>query len=99
MLTGAVPNRETGSALRLYQVIRAVGFSMGSALTASILVGYIIHAKVLPTAHGYVVALWVGSAVAVAAAVVTLVLGRGSMPGIRTGHAHPFDEAAQQPAG
>ena len=98
MLTGAVPSRETGSALGLYQVIRAVGFSMGSALTASILVAYIIHSKVLPTAHGYVVALWLGSAVAVVAALVTLVLGRGSMLTTRAAHAHPFDDPAKQPA-
>lgn len=97
MVTRAVPGRETGSALGLYQVIRAVGFSVGSALTASILAANIVDSSVLPTEQGYVLALWVGSAVAVAAAVVTLVFGRGSMLPIRTPLVHPFDEPANQP--
>jgi MFS family permease len=97
MVTRAVPGRETGSALGLYAVIRLVGFSIGSALTASILAGYIAHSKVLPSEQGYVLALWVGSAAAVAAALITLVLGRGSTIPIRTA-AHPFDEPAHQPA-
>ncbi len=84
MVTRAVPARETGSALGLYQVIRAVGFSIGSALTASILAANIAGSSVLPTAQGYVLALWVGSAVAMAAALVTLVLGRRSVVPIRT---------------
>jgi MFS family permease len=79
LVTRAIPARETGSALGLYQVIRAVGFSIGSALTASILAANIASPSVLPTRHGYVLALWVGSAVAMAAAVVTLVIGRGAV--------------------
>ena len=98
MLTGAGPRRETGSALGLYQVIRAVGFSIGSALTASVLAAYIVHSKVLPTEQGYVLALWVGSGVAVAAALVTLVLGRGSMVPIHIAQADRFDGAAEQSA-
>jgi MFS family permease len=84
IVTRAVPSRETGSALGLYQVIRAVGFSIGSALTASILAADIAGSDTLPTAHGYVVALWVGSAVAVTAALVTVVLGRRSTAPLRT---------------
>ena len=84
MVTRAVPGRETGSALGLHQVIRAVGFSIGSALNASILAANIVDSSVLPTEQGYVLALGVGSAVAVAAALVTLVFGRGSMLPVRT---------------
>ena len=98
MLTGAVPARETGSALGLYQVIRAVGFSIGSALTASVLAGYIVHSKALPTEQGYVLALWVGSGVAVAAALVTLVLGRGSMVPIHIAQADRLEGAARHSA-
>ena len=98
MVTRAVPGRETGSALGLYAVIRLVGFSIGSALTASILAANIVHSSFLPTGQGYVLTLWVGSAAAVAAALVTLVLGRGSMLPIRTAQAHPYDEPAEQPA-
>jgi MFS family permease len=97
MVTRAVPGRETGSALGLYQVIRAVGFSIGSALTASILAASIGDSSVLPTAHGYVLALWVGSGVAMAAALVTLVLGRGAKLPIHIALAHPFDEPSNQP--
>ncbi len=76
IVTQAVPERDTGSAMGLYQVIRSIGFSVGSALTASILAGYIASPGHLPTRHGYIVALWIGSSVAVAASIITSLLGR-----------------------
>jgi MFS family permease len=76
MVTQAVPRRDTGSAMGLYQVIRSIGFSVGSALAASVLAGNLSRAGGLPTEHGYVLALWIGSVVALLAALVTLLLTR-----------------------
>jgi hypothetical protein len=52
ILAGA-PRAETGSAMGVYQVVRSVGFSVGSALSATMLVGSIPAGQTLPTAGGY----------------------------------------------
>jgi hypothetical protein len=49
-------------------VIRYVGFSIGSALTASILAGNIARGSTQVTERGYVTALWVGTAICAASA-------------------------------
>jgi predicted MFS family arabinose efflux permease len=77
LITRAVPARETGSAMGLYQVIRYIGFSLGSALAASILAGNTDHGGRQVTERGYVVALWVGTAVCVLSAAASWVLYRG----------------------
>jgi MFS family permease len=64
IITRTVPRWETGSAMGFYQVIRSIGFSVGSALTASILATHAVSER------GFVVALWVGSAVCLLAALV-----------------------------
>ncbi len=45
----------------LYQVIRYIGFSLGSALAASILAANIARGSTQVTERGYVTALWVGT--------------------------------------
>jgi predicted MFS family arabinose efflux permease len=77
LITRAVPARETGSAMGLYQVIRYIGFSLGSALAASILAGNTDHGGRQVTERGYVVALWVGTAVCALSAAASWVLSRG----------------------
>jgi predicted MFS family arabinose efflux permease len=76
MVTRAVPRSETGSAMGLYQVIRYVGFSVGSALAASIIAagtgpGGQVHEG------GYVTALWVGTVICALSALATALLSRG----------------------
>jgi MFS family permease len=67
LIVQAVPARETGSAMGFYQVVRYVGFSMGSALTASILAARATgHDQ--PTLGGYTTVLWVSAAICVVAA-------------------------------
>lgn len=85
MIVGAVPDDETGSATGFYQVVRYVGFSLGSAVTASILAGYTAPGDRLPSVTGFEVALWVSVALCVGAAVLARVLpgrtpGRGPGP-------------------
>lgn len=75
LITRAVPNSETGSAMGLYQVIRYIGFSLGSALVASILAGDTVAGRV--GEHGYVTALWVGTAACALSAVASWLLARG----------------------
>jgi predicted MFS family arabinose efflux permease len=59
----AVPKDETGSAMSVYQVVRSVGFSIGSALSATLLVGSMPTRGGLPTSGGYSTASIVSMAV------------------------------------
>jgi predicted MFS family arabinose efflux permease len=67
LIVQAVPVQETGSAMGFYQVVRYVGFSMGSALTASILAAR-ATGNDQPTLSGYTTVLWTSGAICVAAA-------------------------------
>ncbi|MBA3865448.1 MAG: hypothetical protein H0X42_03730 [Solirubrobacterales bacterium] len=64
-------------------MIRSIGFSIGSALVASILAGH-AAASGLPSEQGYAVALWIGAGVCVVVAIVSVFLlppGRTPTPG------------------
>jgi MFS family permease len=74
LIARAVPDSETGSAMGLYQVIRYIGFSLGSALVASILAGNTLDGRV--GEHGYVTALWVGTAACALSAGASWLLSR-----------------------
>jgi predicted MFS family arabinose efflux permease len=76
MIARAVPSGETGSAMGLYQVIRYIGFSLGSAVAATILAGNLGSGSDQPTAHGYVVALWVATAACALSAGSSFLLAR-----------------------
>ena len=76
LIARAVPGSETGSAMGLYQVIRYIGFSLGSALTGLILAAS-TGAGMQPTEDGYVTALWVGTAVCAVSAGASWILSRG----------------------
>jgi MFS family permease len=79
LIVRAVPEQETGSAMGFYQVVRYIGFSIGSALAASILAAHTPAGDHLPTELGFETALWTGAALCVAAAIVAWVLpGRGT---------------------
>jgi len=86
MITRAVPPRETGSAMGLYQVIRYVGFSLGSAIAASILAGYTIDHGHTVLQGGYVNALWVGTGICALSAVTS---------GLLTARDRPVDPGAR----
>jgi predicted MFS family arabinose efflux permease len=67
LIVQAVPARETGSAMGFYQVVRYIGFSLGSALTASVLAAH-DSGNGLPTVGGYTQVLWISTAICVVAA-------------------------------
>jgi hypothetical protein len=71
MVVAAVPARETGSAMSLNQVLRYVGFSTGSALTATLLEVATPAGAAAPSSSGYTVIAVVGCAVALLTALVT----------------------------
>ena len=58
----AVPASETGSAMGLYQVLRSIGLSLGSALAAAILITYTAPGHTYPSYQGFRVTLIVATA-------------------------------------
>lgn len=70
LIVGSVPDREVGSAMGFYQVIRAIGFSIGSALVAAVLAAYESGGADHPDQDGFLVALWAGVGVCFLAALL-----------------------------
>jgi len=101
LILGATPASETGSSMGFYQVVRYVGFSFGSALTAVILGAHTPVGGTLPSEAGYILVLWIGAALAAVAALVTWVLpakparGPGAQPGVRAGTAGSLPAAGR----
>jgi MFS family permease len=79
MIVRSVPETQTGSAMGFYQVVRYVGFSIGSALTAAVLASETPAGSRLPLQAGFTTIAWIGIAVSVASAILAWVLpGRGA---------------------
>ena len=49
----AVPHSETGSATGFYQVVRSIGLTVGSALSAAVLMAHTRHGQALPDVDGF----------------------------------------------
>jgi hypothetical protein len=73
-IIAAVPATHTGSAMALYQVVRSVGLSSGSAVSASILAAYTTAHQDLPRVQGYSVVLFVAAGLCVCVAAVSLLM-------------------------
>lgn len=73
LVVRAVPESETGSAMGFYQVVRYIGFSLGSAIAAAVLAAR-TPSSGPPEEAGYVVVMWVAVGVCVLAAVVAWVV-------------------------
>ncbi|MYT27371.1 MULTISPECIES: MFS transporter [unclassified Streptomyces] len=67
LIVQSIPARETGSAMGFYQVVRFTGFSLGSALTATILAAH-VSGNGQPTVGGYTTVLWFSAGFCVLAA-------------------------------
>ena len=74
LIVQSVPQHETGSVMGFYQVVRYVGFSLGSALAAAILASRSTRSTGQPTLGGYTTVAWVSAAICIAAAVLAWVL-------------------------
>src|SRR6202012_5552070 len=74
IIVRAVPESETGSATGFYQVVRYIGFSVGSALAASLLASATPSGSHLPTVSGYHALTWVGVVICVIAALFAWII-------------------------
>jgi MFS family permease len=93
----AVPHHETGSATGFYQVLRNIGLSVGSALSAAVLSAFTHHGQALPQVGGFQVALIVSAALGVTTAVVSFVLPEGArtLPSAPAGTDLTMEEEAE----
>ncbi|HEX8754094.1 MAG TPA: MFS transporter [Solirubrobacterales bacterium] len=82
LIVRSVPRQEAGSAMGFYQVIRSIGFSVGSALVASVLAAHEAPGAAFPAAQGYVLALWIGAGVCLLAAALAWVLSPAGERGL-----------------
>jgi MFS family permease len=70
----AVAQSETGSAMGFYQVIRSIGLTVGSALSAAVLLAYTPHGQALPNVGGFMATLIIAAGLCLVTAVVSFVL-------------------------
>ncbi|SNS34633.1 MFS transporter [Actinacidiphila glaucinigra] len=104
LIVGSVPAHETGSAMSFNQVLRYVGYSTGSVLSATVLQAHTATGHALPTGDGYRTAALLACAVWLAMIVVTAVLPprrrRGAvatpLPGAAAGPRTPDEDVAQE---
>ena len=89
LLSGSVPGEEAGSALGFYQVVRSTGFSIGSAMVASVLAAHELGGSGLPAEDGYVLATWIGTGACALAALWAGLLTPAGRPA-----PEPLDELA-----
>ncbi|MFF4902706.1 MFS transporter [Streptomyces sp. NPDC001068] len=76
LVVSAVPAREIGSAIGFNQVLRYVGFTTGSALSAVVLESHTTAGSALPAPGGYGVAAALGVVICAAAVLIAVVLPR-----------------------
>jgi predicted MFS family arabinose efflux permease len=76
VILAATPKAETASAMGVNQVVRSVGFSIGSALGGLILADHTTN--LFPHQSGYTVAAWTGAAATAATLVIIAVTGPAS---------------------
>lgn len=81
LIVRSVPASETGSAMSFNQVLRTIGFSTGSALSATVLEAFTPAGSALPRDSGYTVAAVVGCGLWVLTGVLAVVLPRGGDDG------------------
>ncbi len=86
----AVPASETGSATGFYQVLRSVGLSIGSAVSAVVLSSFTPDGQEIPTVTGFTTALHIAAGLCFLTAIVSYVL-----PG-RMGPSAELGEKARQ---
>jgi MFS family permease len=70
----AVAQSETGSAMGFYQVVRSIGLTVGSALSAAVLLAHTPHGQALPDVGGFVVTLIIAASLCFVTAVVSFAL-------------------------
>jgi MFS family permease len=92
MITRSIPDNEVGSALGLYQVVRCIGFSLGSALAAAIVASHTVEHGTRVLESGFVTGLWIAAGICTAAALVSWLLSRRP----ETPVTHAIDDAQRE---
>jgi predicted MFS family arabinose efflux permease len=82
-ITGGVPATETGSAMSFYQLNRTVAYSIGSALSATLLVLSVPHGHDFPDNAGYTTATLASTAILAAALMASLLFAVSARSGSR----------------
>jgi EmrB/QacA subfamily drug resistance transporter len=88
LILSAVPPEQTGQATGFNAVVRSVGSSVGTQITAVIVVSSAAPGSLVPRESGFATAFVVCAVVSAAAGVVALLIPRAKVGG----HAHPGDE-------
>jgi predicted MFS family arabinose efflux permease len=70
VILDVTPAQETASAMGVNQVVRSIGFSLGSTLSALILAAYTADGALFPSSRGYASAGWIGIGVTALALVL-----------------------------
>jgi MFS family permease len=101
VILAVTPAGETSSAMSFNQVVRSVGFSIGSALSGFILSAYTPHGsaggRAFPAAGGYGAAAWAGAAAMAVTLAVIAGLAVTGRPG--TGRPEKIERKPDRPAG
>ena len=77
VILAVTPAHETASAMGVNQVVRSIGFSIGSTVSALLLAASTPAGAVFPKESGYGTAAWIGAAVTVLALVLTILARSG----------------------
>jgi MFS family permease len=93
LIFAAVPQSETGEATGFNTLVRSVGASLGSQITAAILTGSVVAGSVFPTDDGYTAAFLVSAGIAIVAAIFAIMIPPASQPAPVTAHATPAQPA------
>ena len=80
LIFDAVPQSETGEATGFNTLVRSVGASLGSQVSAAILTASIVAGAVLPSNDAYTTAFLVSAGVAVGAAILAVLIPRVEQP-------------------
>ena len=80
LIVSAVPAHETGSAMSFNVVLRYVGYSVGSALSATVLAGHTPAGSTFPTSDGYTMATLIGIGVLALGALLSAALPNKPAP-------------------
>lgn len=76
VILAVTPQSETSSAMSFNQVVRSVGFSLGSAVGGLVLAAGTDTGRLFPTEAAYTAAAWIGAAATAVAALTTIALAR-----------------------
>jgi EmrB/QacA subfamily drug resistance transporter len=74
LIVEAVPLEQTGQATGFNAVVRSVGSSLGSQVTAAVLAGTVLASTHLPSDGGYAAAFYISGAVALVAAIAAFLI-------------------------